>query len=853
MIKKLIILGIIIGLIPIYLLTNRPQAITIKDSYQNQDAGMIIDEEFIESSRNVLNQKLIAENNFMKLFLNESTTQFSVVDKRNDYIWYSSVFTTDNIATQSIRNLQKSTFAIRYLETDNTVKLITNYEYSILPGSFEIDEISVENGFRINYTLKDSIPKGYWFPTMISKERFTEKVLSPFYRYDFENQNEFTYAEMLRVLNNYYKPVQDDPDTYLLSIIQQGQTSSNLGRIETEELFYLFYVIGTYGNDVDEFGNYVENYNLLDVEIDNEMYGYSVVISDPEFLIPMEIRLMDDHIDAKIVTSEIVQKSPYEIVSIQFLPYMGAANENRSGYIVIPEGSGGLMHFNNGKVRQRSYSSYFYNQDTTIIPNMLTLQDVGAKLPIFGLKHENNAMLAVVESGQSHGMLMAEISGKNDRFNKTYTEFTMKDSGLYYLTQAGVLIWNPDSYDYQPQIKYYFLADSEANYSDMASLYGKYIASKYQLSRLDEIAPELYLDVLGSYDFDDYFLFFPYKHVKSLTTYREAQEMMSYFKTQGIDEMVINYKGWFNQGIDHELPNQIELDKSVGNRKEMNAFVNSNENYHLYFDVDFVKLYDKPTLYSNRNISRIVGGTINENYPYDIASRLPDKSKDPYYLLKVQSMYQHMQGFMKDFSRLDANGVSMRNFGTMIYSDFHRGNSLYRYQIVDLYQDMLAEFQQEQNIMLQHPNDYTLPFVSHISDLSYDTSSYLMVDQAIPFYQIAIAGKISYSMPSININRVNDFDYYLLKALETGSNPKFTLSYKDTSLLIETKYNAYFSTEFDLLKQEIVSLFDSYASIVGANNFIIKHEIIDTNTVRVTYSNGLKIDIDYANLNYLVH
>jgi len=155
--------------------------------------------------------------------------------------------------------------------------------------------------------------------------------------------------------------------------------------------------------------------------------------------------------------------------------------------------------------------------------------------------------------------------------------------------------------------------------------------------------------------------------------------------------------------------------------------------------------------------------------------------------------------------------------------------------------------------MLQHPNDFTLPFVSHISDLTYQSSSYLMVDQAIPFYQLAIAGKISYSMPSININQVNDFDYYLLKALETGSNPKFTLTYQDTSLLIETKYNYYFSTEFNLLKQNIVSLYDTYATVVGDNNHVVFHEIIDLNTVRVTYSNGMKIDIDYQNMNYLVH
>jgi hypothetical protein len=316
--------------------------------------------------------------------------------------------------------------------------------------------------------------------------------------------------------------------------------------------------------------------------------------------------------------------------------------------------------------------------------------------------------------------------------------------------------------------------------------------------------------------------------------------------------MVVNYIGWFNNGINHEIPNRIRLDHSVGNRRELNTFVNTNNHHELYFDVDFIKLYDKPFLYSNRHISRIVGGTISEMYPFDIASRLPDRTQNPYYLLKIQAINDHAKGFINDFNKLDANGINLRNFGEMINSDFHRNNSVYRYQMIDYYQDILQMIQQNQSIMLSHPNDFTLPFVSHITDLTYSTSNYLMVDQAIPFYQMAIAGKISYSMPAININQIYDLDYYLLKALETGSNPKFTLSYKDTSLLMQTKYNTYFSTEFNLLKDSVVQLFETYNEIIGPSNYIVKHEIINKNLIRVTYYNGLVIEIDYLSMTYTI-
>ena len=73
------------------------------------------------------------------------------------------------------------------------------------------------------------------------------------------------------------------------------------------------------------------------------------------------------------------------------------------------------------------------------------------------------------------------------------------------MTQAGISIWHEDNYDYHPTIRYYFTADDQADYAGLAQVYGDYLAMKYQLSDLVNQPLSLYLDILGSYDFDDYF------------------------------------------------------------------------------------------------------------------------------------------------------------------------------------------------------------------------------------------------------------------------------------------------------------------------------------------------------------
>lgn len=852
MIKKLIfviILGLLIGL---YFIFNQTPKLSVKDLYQSNETETIIDLDFIASSKGVSGYDLISENNFLKLYMNDNNTHFAVVDKRNDYVWNSNFFTSDPQATRTYQNLQKSTFAVRYLETDNTTRLLTNYEYAIQNKQFEIDLDSVENGFRINYTIADRSPKGYWFPTKISKERYMSLIYNPFIAYDFESSAQFT--ELDRYLRNAYKPLEDDPNTYILALVTGDKTSSDLVGTDISYLFEILYEIGNYGNKQDELGNFIEEYQLEDVQFDNDMYGYEVDIKDPEFFIPMTVRLTEDSVVAEIITEEIVSKEPYEIVSIQLLPYMGAANETKEGYIVIPEGSGGIINFNNGKTAQRSYLSYIYDRDHTLIPAKLELQDVGANMPIFGLKHETNAMLAIIEGGAEHAMVTAEISRKNDRFNKVIPEFTFKDSGLYYLTQAGISIWNDDNYDYHPTLRYYFTVDEEANYTGLAKLYGDYLDMKYNLSLKQELPMSLYLDILGSYDFEDYFLFFPYKRVEALTTYRNAQEIAETLSSKGVNHLVMNYQGWFNGGLEHEIANNIDLDHSVGSKKDLLRFTSwmEEQGYQLFFDVDFMKLYNKKSTYSNANIARIVGGTMMEYYPYDIASRFPIKTEDPYYLLKTATINNNIIGFMKDYMKLELSGLTLRSLSEELYSDFHRGESLYRYQAKDVMKDIIQGINDQTSVMLTNPNAYNLGFADHVIDLSTDTSHFLVIDYEIPFYQMAIAGKVSYAMHSINIDQIEVDMYYLLKAIETGSNLKFTVSYEDTAQLINTRFNTYFSTEYSLIEQKMLTLYDELYTLIGDDNYLVSHSYVNPSEIKVTYHQGQVITLNYQNLTYTV-
>jgi hypothetical protein len=243
-IKRIIILVIVASIIFTGIIINRPKPVKIPDYYEAKQVGTIVDvPEFIPSSRNVLGMQSVVENNFLELFINMNTTNFAVVDKRNNEFWTASFAVSDLVATQSFRNLQRSTFSITYRDTDNTSRTWSNFEYSIDAKQFEIDFDAVENGFIIHYTLSDSRPKGYWFPTKLLKERYQTLVLDPFNAHVWDSEADRVY--FTNFIRNAYVADPDDPDTVRLALVQSGSTALDLAGTLIIDLYEVMYVIGS--------------------------------------------------------------------------------------------------------------------------------------------------------------------------------------------------------------------------------------------------------------------------------------------------------------------------------------------------------------------------------------------------------------------------------------------------------------------------------------------------------------------------------------------------------------------------------------------------------------------------------
>ena len=139
--------------------------------------------------------------------------------------------------------------------------------------------------------------------------------------------------------------------------------------------------------------------------LEEEGDGEEEESDDPWFRIPLEYKLLKDRLVVSVNPSEITYNdNGYYLVDVDVLPYFGAAGTEDNGYIFVPDGSGALIDLNNQKTNVTAYTANVFGDDLTknFMNDKLSEADasLSVKLPVFGLKKDDSAFLAVITDGE---------------------------------------------------------------------------------------------------------------------------------------------------------------------------------------------------------------------------------------------------------------------------------------------------------------------------------------------------------------------------------------------------------------------------------------------------------------------
>ncbi len=797
-------------------------------SYSYEEGGEF--QAISETKSDVADMVLAAENDTLKLYVNTSSGAVAVVDKRNGNITYSNPTDADedSIASGTNKAYLKSQLIVDYFNTTRTQGTFDSYSYCAERGQLEVE--SIANGVRFLYTMGDLSSETGIVPRYISADTL-EKVMERM----SEEGSTFTrkkYTES-KVADNYYE---------LLESAVKG--ASQLRKLN----------------------NYFTEAGFTEEEYIAEMEGSGVEGLIPiSFEIPLEYRLNGDAVDVSIPLSEVKENGGGSIFRIQMLRYFGAAGTEEEGYMLVPNGSGSLINFNNGKTGTSPYSEYVYGLDPLSAEYTVRENTTDTKLALYGIFRKDSAVFATIEDGASYALLSAYVSGKVNEYNFVYPTFVVRGNDKLSMfgttgNEADIPIVETNHYDANLTVKYTMLTEENADYSSAANYYRDRLVREGKLTAEETTGDDLkfYYDVLGGVGMTKFFLGTQYQGMYPMTTFEEAENIYTDLYDSGITKQVMNFQGWMNRGYYHDVANKIKIPHALGGKSDLEALSSrmAADGNTFYADVAFQKVTFISKRYSYGNeTSRYYGAGYVAEFGLVNPATLRQTSglgyeENHYYLISPKFLHRYTDAFVKKIGKYDIGGISLRDLGNELHSDKKRTHIIDREAALDVVTAALGDMKNTgKNILLNAGNDYAFGYADDMINVPLSSNDYYIIDETVPFYEMLIHGYIDYAGSVINLSDTYEKSDIVLNLVENGAAPHFMFSWENSSDIKTTALNRFYSTFYENWKDDAVAI---YNEVNGALKYVtgaamIKHETLDSGVKAVTYSNGVVIYINTGN------
>ena len=574
-------------------------------------------------------------------------------------------------------------------------------------------------------------------------------------------------------------------------------------------------------------------------------------------VIPVEYVLEEDGLRASIVVDEIVEGTlGYYLTEISLLPYFAATLAGNEGYFLVPDGSGALIYHDNEKGTYGAYKQAIYSRDAAMIVESLTAQDQAARLPVFGMKSNDYGYLAVIDAGDGVASVNAMTSGNITSYNNAYVSFrfrlyTMLTYARSHDTQQVLMLSSvqPKNVDYS--VKYILLEEEGFDYVDMAAAYRDHLIKEQGLTaRVEEDYAPFYVEMLGSIKKDTVVLGLKLKLLQRLTTFDQAQEMLSIMQQGGMDDLLVRYTGWQPGGLESTLNTPVKFEKSLGGAKDYAKLVDyANANgIELFMDFDLLNLYESGNGVSSfMDATQTIQHTPTYLYSYDYNTLEKDPSTR-WQLVTPKMAAAALEETLSNTEKLRGSHVSLSSMGDTLYSDFtNKESGLDRSNTRLLWEDMLRlADQQTEKLLVDGGNGYTLPHVSHVYNAPMKCTFYDIEDEDVPFYQIVLHGFVSYSTEPMNLS--SNPQNLVLKAVETGSSLSACLMHAENHALTDTNLEHVFSGNYETWMDMLCESYERVTPVLRevAQATIIGHECLLKDVYKTQYSNGSVVYVNYS-------
>ncbi len=790
-------------------------------------------------------EDIISISNSELLFeMDPQTTYFTVTDKKSGDVWYSNPLNVDNDPMANIADKRriKSTLIVNYSNSGGADMKYNNFQFSIENHMYDI-EVTDDKTIEVKYSIGD-VEKEYIVPLYITAVRFKE-LTSKMDKNDGIAIEQFYKKYDINKLNASDQKIKDEllkkyPDMANEVIYVIRDTTGEGIKSRYEPMFEKA------GYTEEEYLIGKEKYSGVKTQ-DKAVFNISVIYS-----------LDGNKLNVEVPLEKIEYKKEFPIISLQVLPFMGAGSWEEKGSMLIPEGGGSLINFNNGKIQQSLYYSNVYGWDFAQKRKEL-VHETRSSYGVFGVRKDYGSFICVLDEGSSYAAITADIAGKTNGFNNVFADYTIlhREEVDVATRMKGRMFFYEQQIPKENLKQSYIFIDSNEVF-DMAKTYGDYLEEKFGDSfalRKDTDVP-VAVEVLAAVDKVEQVVGIPVSRPLPLTTYNETVDMLKDIKDSGISNLYVKLAGWMNEGVQQEMLNKIKLVKRLGNKRDFAELIKYTNDADIKLYLDAVTQYEFQTnifegFYVYTDAACYANKMRAQLTDFSTIYFGPDDRTEDYYLLKP-SIISEMMSNIKDYAiKKNAYGVSYRDSGYHLSSDFKRKKLVTRQTALNMQLEELEKTKAEGlGIMVNSGNDYIYGVADYITNMDLTGFDYTIIDEEVPFLYLALHGHMAYSGEALNIT--SDVEREILKSVECGAGLSVVYMDEDSQTLQDTTYSQYFGACYDSWKERFNEIYARYSKELGHtfNQEISNWQRLSSYVTVTEYEDGTRAFVNYSYSDY---
>ncbi|MBP5331661.1 MAG: hypothetical protein J6Y89_07390 [Lachnospiraceae bacterium] len=780
-------------------------------------------------------EEIVLENEHLKLTMDPLTTNFTLLVKSSGKVWTSSVHDADSdpLAQMSEKGKLKSEILLNHTTQNGLDTLYDSYSFSTTRGIYDIE--SGSDYITVHYSLGD-IEREYIIPPMMTEERFKELTAGLDMNKKIYVQGMYTKYDLKKIKDEEKKadliakyPMIEDGPLYVLEAASGGKPSLE--------------------NLLAELGYTEEDYLA-----DKALVNLENTSDKPIFRVDVTYRLDGADLIAEVPLSSIESPASYRVTNLTVLPYFGAAGTKEEGFLLVPEGGGAIINFNNGRNSQNNYFANIYGRDICLKKNDL-VHDTRAYYILFGISEGIDSFLCLIEQGASYAGIQADISGRVHSYNFVNALYTIKAREQYdvgQISSSDIYGFNENLPQDESLVQRYRFIDS-GSYVDMAKVYGNYLKDKYgsYLTLNTDTDTPVVFDIVGAADKVRQVVGIPISRPLPLTTFAQAEEILKGLTEDGLKNITARLSGWCNGGVNQQVLTKAKVLSQLGGKKALNNLSKTAQDLGVDLCLNGITQYAYNSdifdgFFSYTDAAKFVGKQRAELHIFSSVTYALREGTDSFFLLHPDKILEMMDTLAEAGKKYNA-GIAYEDAGMDLSSDFYKKNPVSREKAKNMQTEKIKAVNDsgtKQIVMMG--NDYVVPYVDMIVETDLSGSQYTILDKNIPFFQLALHGYVNYTGEPLNI--CGNIEEELLYSAEYGAGLMFTVMHENAFTLQDTLYTKYYGCEYSNWRERIRDVYTKYNKELGGifNQEMVDHEKLTAEVSCTTYADGTKVYVNYS-------